>query len=253
MPKRINRIRGILRPLLATCSRNNAIHEISSAESKCIIFCRASALLPTQNETRSNAREKSRRRSGSSARRQDRASHMRLTPKARDAEPHCFHGTTQSPASPYATFSARSWHDGLKMTKDRNAVENRRFNRLKWLEKHERSAVDAHKRTITPRFAKFSQVAYYNETRFSPPTPMFRDFQAISASSARSFARQRKQEVEMPRVVGGRDPRICTQRDIAEGGRSPRRRTAVPKIAFCKSDKGKQGTARHEQASCKRV
>lgn len=52
------------------------------------------------------------------------------------------------------------------------------------------------------RFAEFSQVAYYNETRFSPPTPMFRDFQAISASSARSFARQRKQEVEMPRVVG---------------------------------------------------
>lgn len=183
-----------------------------------------------------------------------RASHMRLTPKARDAEPHCFHGTTRAPASAgMATFSARSWHDGLKMTKDRNAVENRRFNRLKWLEKHERSAVDAHKRTITPRFAKFSQVAYYNETRFSPPTPMFRDFQAISASSARSFARQRKQEVEMPRVVGGRDPRICTQRDIAEGGRSPRRRTAVPKIAFCKPDKGKQGTARHEQASCKRV
>ena len=160
-------------------------------------------------------------------------------PKARPGEPHA--------------LNAQSWHDGLKMTKDRNAVENRRFNRLKWLEKHERSAVDAHKRTITPRFAKFSQVAYYNETRFSPPTPMFRDFQAISASSARSFARQRKQEVEMPRVVGGRDPRICTQRDIAEGGRSPRRRTAVPKIAFCKPDKGKQGTARHEQASCKRV
>lgn len=207
MPKRINRIRGILRPLLATCSRNNAIHEISSAESKCIIFCRAER--PTAG--------------------------------------------TEPPRRPYATFSAQSWHDGLKMTKDRNAVENRRFNRLKWLEKHERSAVDAHKRTITPRFAKFSQVAYYNETRFSPPTPMFRDFQAISASSARSFARQRKQEVEMPRVVGGRDPRICTQRDIAEGGRSPRRRTAVPKIAFCKPDKGKQGTARHEQASCKRV
>lgn len=62
--------------------------------------------------------------------------------------------------------------------------------------------LDAHKRTITPRFAKFSQVAYYNETPFSPPTPMFRDFQAISASSVRSFARQRKQEVEMPRVVG---------------------------------------------------
>lgn len=165
----------------------------------------------------------------------------------------CPAADTEPPRRPYATFSARSWHSGLKMTKDRNAVENRRFNRLKWLEKHERSAVDAHKRTITPRFAKFSQVAYYNETRFSPPTPMFRDFQAISASSARSFARQRKQEVEMPRVVGGRDPRICTQRDIAEGGRSPRRRTAVPKIAFCKPDKGKQGTARHEQASCKRV
>ena len=207
MPKRINRIRGILKLRFATCSRNNAIHEISSAESKCIIFCRAER--PTAG--------------------------------------------TEPPRRPYATFSAQSWHDGLKMTKDRNAVENRRFNRLKWLEKHERSAVDAHKRTITPRFAKFSQVAYYNETRFSPPTPMFRDFQAISASSARSFARQRKQEVEMPRVVGGRDPRICTQRDIAEGGRSPRRRTAVPKIAFCKPDKGKQGTARHEQASCKRV
>lgn len=207
MPKRINRIRGILKLIFATCSRNNAIHEISSAESKCIIFCRAER--PTAG--------------------------------------------TEPPRRPYATFSAQSWHDGLKMTKDRNAVENRRFNRLKWLEKHERSAVDAHKRTITPRFAKFSQVAYYNETPFSPPTPMFRDFQAISASSVRSFARQRKQEVEMPRVVGGRDPRICTQRDIAEGGRSPRRRTAVPKIAFCKPDKGKQGTARHEQASCKRV
>ena len=129
MPKRINRIRGILRPLLATCSWNNAIHEISSAESKCIIFCRAER--PTAG--------------------------------------------TEPPRRPYATFSAQSWHDGLKMTKDRNAEENRRFNRLKWLEKHERSAVDAHKRTITPRFAKFSQVAYYNETRFSPPTPMCRD------------------------------------------------------------------------------
>ena len=158
MPKRINRIRGILRPLLTTCSRNNAIHEISSAESKCIIFCRASALLPTQSPR----------------------------------------------VAPYATFSARggSWHSGLKMTKDRNAVENQRFNRLKWLEKHERSAVGVPKRTVMSRFAEFSQVAYYNETRFSPPTPMFRDFQAISASSARSFARQRKQEVEMPRVVG---------------------------------------------------
>lgn len=113
----------------------------------------------------------------------------------------CPAADTEPPRRPYATFSARSWHDGLKMTKDRNAEENRRFNRLKWLEKHERSAVD-HKRTITPRFAKFSQVAYYNETPFSPPTPMFRDFQAISASSVRSFARQRKQEVEMPRVVG---------------------------------------------------
>ena len=156
MPKRINRIRGILRPLLATCSRNNAIHEISSAESKCIIFCRAER--PTAG--------------------------------------------TEPPRRPYATFSAQSWHDGLKMTKDRNAEENRRFNRLKWLEKHERSAVGVPKRTVMSRFAEFSQVAYYNETRFSPPTPMFRDFQAISASSARSFARQRKQEVEMPRVVG---------------------------------------------------
>lgn len=108
MPKRINRIRGILKLIFATCSRNNAIHEISSAESKCIIFCRAER--PTAG--------------------------------------------TEPPRRPYATFSAQSWHDGLKMTKDRNAVENRRFNRLKWLEKHERSAVDAHKRTITPRFAE---------------------------------------------------------------------------------------------------
>lgn len=108
MPKRINRIRGILKLIFATCSRNNAIHEISSAESKCIIFCRAER--PTAG--------------------------------------------TEPPRRPYATFSAQSWHDGLKMTKDRNAVENRRFNRLKWLEKHERSAVDAHKRTITPRFCE---------------------------------------------------------------------------------------------------
>lgn len=165
----------------------------------------------------------------------------------------CPAADTEPPRRPYATFSARSWHDGLKMTKDRNAEENRRFNRLKWLEKHERSAVGVPKRTVMSRFAEFSQVAYYNETRFSPPTPMFRDFQAISASSARSFARQRKQGGRDAPRGGGRDPRICTQRDIAEGGRSPRRRTAVPKIAFCKPDKGKQGTARHEQASCKRV
>ena len=132
MPKRINRIRGILRPLLATCSWNNAIHEISSAESKCIIFCRAER--PTAG--------------------------------------------TEPPRRPYATFSAQSWHDGLKMTKDRNAEENRRFNRLKWLEKHERSAVDAHKRTITPRFAKFSQVAYYKKVSTTPIAPIFRDFQA---------------------------------------------------------------------------
>ena len=163
----------------------------------------------------------------------------------------CPAADTEPPRRPYATFSARSWHSGLKMTKDRNAVENQRFNRLKWLEKHERSAVGVPKRTVMSRFAEFSQVAYYNETRFSPPTPMFRDFQAISASSARSFARQARGR-DAPRG-GGRDPRICTQRDIAEGGRSPRRRTAVPKIAFCKPDKGKQGTARHEQASCKRV
>ena len=41
MPKRINRIRGILKPMLATRSWNDAAHEISSAESKRIIFCRA--------------------------------------------------------------------------------------------------------------------------------------------------------------------------------------------------------------------
>ena len=49
MPKRINRIRGILKLILATRSQNSAVHEISSAESKCIIFCRAGALLPTQS------------------------------------------------------------------------------------------------------------------------------------------------------------------------------------------------------------
>lgn len=165
----------------------------------------------------------------------------------------CPAADTEPPRRPYATFSARSWHSGLKMTKDRNAVENQRFNRLKWLEKHERSAVGVPKRTVMSRFAEFSQVAYYNETRFSPPTPMFRDFQAISASSARSFARQRKQEVEMPRVVGEGTRGFAHNATSPKEGGSPRRRTAVPKIAFCKPDKGKQGTARHEQASCKRV
>jgi len=98
------------------------------------------------------------------------------------------------------------------------------------------------------RFAEFSQVAYYNETRFSPPTPMFRDFQAIWKPRTRAFApsadvswfsshfsKQRPQFCaptqargrDTPRG-GGRDPQICTQRDTAEGGRSPRRRTAVP-------------------------
>ena len=166
----------------------------------------------------------------------------------------CPAADTEPPRRPYATFSARSWHSGLKMTKDRNAVENQRFNRLKWLEKHERSAVGVPKRTVMSRFAEFSQVAYYNETRFSPPTPMFRDFQAISASSARSFARQRKQEVEMPRVVGEGTRRFAhNATSPKEGGRTSRRRTAVPKTAFCKPDRGKQETARHEQASCKRV
>lgn len=99
----------------------------------------------------------------------------------------CPAADTEPPRRPYATFSARSWHSGLKMTKDRNAVENQRFNRLKWLEKHERSAVGVPKRTVMSRFAEFSQVAYYNETRFSPPTPMFRDFQAISATSTSKF------------------------------------------------------------------
>lgn len=72
---------------------------------------------------------------------------------------------TQTP-SPYAIFSAQSWHNGLKMTKDRNTEENQRFNRLEWLENHERSAADVPKRTVMSRFAEFSQVAYYNETRF---------------------------------------------------------------------------------------
>ena len=173
MPKRINRIRGILRPLLATCSRNNAIHEISSAESKCIIFCRAER--PTAG--------------------------------------------TEPPHRPYATFSAQSWHDGLKMTKDRNAEENQRFNRLKWLEKHERSAVGVPKRTVMSRFAEFSQVAYYNETRFSPPTPMFRDFQSHFSKQRPQFcAPTQARGRDAPRG-GGRDPQICAQRDIAEGGR----------------------------------
>ena len=154
MPKRINRIRGILRPLLATCSRNNAIHEISSAESKCIIFCRAER--PTA-------------------------------------------GT--EPQSLRLPFSAQSWHDvAWKMTKDPECGKSA-FNRLKWLEKHEDRQLWRPKKDGYVS-AKFPQVAYYNETRFSPLTPMFRDFQAISASSVRSFARQRKQEVEMPRVVG---------------------------------------------------
>lgn len=91
------------------------------------------------------------------------------------------------------------------MTKDRNAEENQRFNRLKWLEKHERSAVGAPKRTVMSRFAEFSQVAYYNETRFSPPDA---DVSVIfpspfQPSSAPQFcAPNASKEVEMPRVVG---------------------------------------------------
>lgn len=40
MPKRINRIRGILRPMLAIRPQNSTVHEIPSATSKRIIFCR---------------------------------------------------------------------------------------------------------------------------------------------------------------------------------------------------------------------
>lgn len=114
----------------------------------------------------------------------------------------CPAADTEPPRRPYATFSARSWHSGLKMTKDRNAVENQRFNRLKWLEKHERSAVGVPKRTVMSRFAEFSQVAYYNETRFSPPTPMFRDFQAFQQAAPAVLRANASKEVEMPRVVG---------------------------------------------------
>lgn len=149
--------------------------------------------------------------------------------------PCCRH---RAPRRPYATFSAQSWHDGLKMTKDRNAEENQRFNRLKWLEKHERSAVGVPKRTVMSRFAEFSQVAYYNETRFSPPTPMFRDFQAISASSVRSFARQRKQEVEMPRVVGEGTRRFAhNATSPKEGGRLAEGRQSL-KSHFASQTKG---------------
>ena len=156
MPKRINRIRGILRPLLATCSRNNAIHEISSAESKCIIFCRAER--PTAG--------------------------------------------TEPPRRPYATFSAQSWHDGLKNTRDQQStpikgrlrLDSRSFPRWRITTKR----VFRLRRRCFVIFKPFESRAH----ALSPLAPMFRDFQAISASSARSFARQRKQEVEMPRVVG---------------------------------------------------
>ena len=150
----------------------------------------------------------------------------------------CPAADTEPPRRPYATFSARSWHDGLKMTKDRYAEENRRFNRLKWLEKHERSA-DAHKRTITPRFAKFSQVAYYNETPFSLLAPMFRDFQANFQArliacgleaKAGVFVWRARRRVEGSSGVGARSYHgfAAERRSVVTLGRAPEAPEALP-------------------------
>lgn len=174
MPKRINRIRGILKPMLATRSWNDAAHEISSAESKRIIFCRAegraaeaegraaeagvvlpkrSVVLPKQSGfRRGDPKKKKKKKAG-------------ITVSRRKA--NC---------------------SGLEMTKDRNAEENRGLNPLKWLGNHERSAVSVLKSTIVPQFVKFSQMAYYNKARFSLRAPMFRVFQTIWRPSARAFA-----------------------------------------------------------------
>lgn len=117
MPKRINRIRGILKPMIATRSWNDAAHEISSAESKRIIFCGAESY---SVEAQSHAVE---------------------------TESHAVEAEqleTRSPKKKAAGIPVprrKANCSGLKMTKDRNAVEIRGFNRLKWLENHERSAV----------------------------------------------------------------------------------------------------------------
>ena len=160
MPKRINRIRGILKPMLATRSWNDAAHEISSAESKRIIFCRAEGraaeagvVLPKRSGfRRGDPKKKKKKKAG-------------ITVSRRKA--NC---------------------SGLEMTKDRNAEENRGLNPLKWLGNHERSAVSVLKSTIVPQFVKFSQMAYYNKARFSLRAPMFRVFQTIWRPSARAFA-----------------------------------------------------------------
>lgn len=168
MPKRINRIRGILKPTLATRSWNDAAHEISSAESKRIIFCRAegraaeagvvlpkrSVVLPKQSGFRRGDPKKKKKKKKAG-----------ITVSRRKA--NC---------------------SGLEMTKDRNAEENRGLNPLKWLGNHERSAVSVLKSTIVPQFVKFSQMAYYNKARFSLRAPMFRVFQTIWRPSARAFA-----------------------------------------------------------------
>lgn len=171
MPKRINRIRGILKPMLATRSRNNAVHEISSAESKRIIFCRAE---------------------GRAAEAEGRAAEAGVVlPKRSVVLPKQSGFRRGDPKKKKAgiTVSRRKANcSGLEMTKDRNAEENRGLNPLKWLGNHERSAVSVLKSTIVPQFVKFSQMAYYNKARFSLRAPMFRVFQTIWRPSARAFA-----------------------------------------------------------------
>lgn len=167
MPKRINRIRGILKPMLATRSWNDAAHEISSAESKRIIFCRAEGRAAEAEGRAAEAGVVLPKRSG----------FRRGDPKKKKKK------------KAGITVSRRKANcSGLEMTKDRNAEENRGLNPLKWLGNHERSAVSVLKSTIVPQFVKFSQMAYYNKARFSLRAPMFRVFQTIWRPSARAFA-----------------------------------------------------------------
>lgn len=132
MPKRINRIRGILKPMIATRSWNDAAHEISSAESKRIIFCGAESY---SVEAQSHAVETE--------------SH------AVETESHAVEAEQLEARRPKKKAAGipvprrKANCSGLKMTKDRNAVEIRGFNRLKWLENHERSAVSVLKSAIT--------------------------------------------------------------------------------------------------------
>ena len=168
MPKRINRIRGILKPMLATRSWNDAAHEISSAESKRIIFCRAEGRAAEAEGRAAEAGVVLPKRSG----------FRRGDPKKKKKKKKA--GITVS--------RRKANCSGLEMTKDRNAEENRGLNPLKWLGNHERSAVSVLKSTIVPQFVKFSQMAYYNKARFSLRAPMFRVFQTIWRPSARAFA-----------------------------------------------------------------